>query len=153
MAMFRMYHDWLKVVAKTVEKYAHLNQAINTEGVNDQYIRSCWVGCKLGKIFQRFLYETDLIMLVCSCFQTGECRNLFEISLISNSEENAWRNTNDTIEFPRNIEFFTKWWILKQQLVLIKIGTCFYFNLGFTSVRIFSSTMASLILISSLVLI
>ena len=40
MAMFRMYHDWLKVVAKTVEKYAHLNQAINTEGVNDQYIKS-----------------------------------------------------------------------------------------------------------------
>lgn len=38
--MFRMYHDWLKVVAKTVEKYAHLNQAINTKGVNDQYIKS-----------------------------------------------------------------------------------------------------------------
>ena len=43
-------------------------------------------------------------MLICSCFRTGECRNLFEISLIINSEENTWRNTKDTIEVPRNIE-------------------------------------------------
>ena len=56
-----MYHDWLKVVAKTVEKYAHLNQAINTEGVNDQYIKS----------FKQFLI-TDIDQKLMSGIQTGE---------------------------------------------------------------------------------
>ena len=43
-----------------------------------------------GIEWAKFIDKKDLIKLVCSYFQTDECRNLFDIPLSINSGENIW---------------------------------------------------------------
>ena len=58
------------------------------------YSKDVW--CYRKNIFEQNWKQK--IKLLCSYFQTDECRNLFEISLIINSGENTWNITEETIE-------------------------------------------------------
>ena len=52
--------DYVKVAAKTVAKHTHLNQEINTEIVNNQYIKSgTGLTCGEGHITQKIISDID----------------------------------------------------------------------------------------------
>ena len=43
--------------------------------------------------------QTIIAKLVCSCFDTDDCRNLYEIPLLINKGKNVWSTIKVTIEF------------------------------------------------------
>ena len=97
------YREQLTFVANTIAKHTRQNQLINAEIAKQQctkespqliceksnFTQKMFIGIHRANFFSNS-EQSYLFKLICSYSQTNECRNLFQIPLIINSDENIW---------------------------------------------------------------